>query len=298
MHRDPTLRKRNALVIPGVLLVLLCLVGIVYAQALRPDSVECGDGRQVVFANACRSATLLLVIPLALGVLLVGLGAAQRSRESCSLGHGTAATTILAVLVAFFTLPLLAALGLYLVQDPDDPYVITYNDVDFGQARILGMVAGLMGLVLLPYLILYVMTARPPRCCREKGCFEPCYCDEEETQAPIPTFPLSAPLAAPMAPNETAVVVSTPWKGSTHVAPLPPPSPTEATARNPEPATPPLPPHDSWPMHADGPTETPTDSSMTITRTPEPKGKPARSKPEPKMESKPKGRKVTGKKSK
>ena len=99
MHRDPTRRKRNALAVPGVLLVLLSLVGILYTQFLRPDTVECEDGTLVVFAGACRSAALMLVIPLAFGVLMLILAARNRSTATCHLGHGTVATATLAVLV-------------------------------------------------------------------------------------------------------------------------------------------------------------------------------------------------------
>ena len=230
MHRDPTLVKRNALVIPGVLLVLLALAGIVYAQFVRPDTVECEDGTQVVLLGACRSAALLLAVPLVIGLVLIILGARLRSGASCHLGHGTGAAVGLSILLALFLLPLIAAMGLYLTQDPDAPYVITYNELEYGQADILFGAAAVGFLVMVPYLILYLGTSRPPACCRERGCFEPCYCDEgtpaPEAAAP-PTFE-----SLPPAPAATT------WTG-------PPPHEAQASAVTPAVAHP-LPPAEPW----------------------------------------------------
>lgn len=226
MHRDPNLRKRNALVIPGVLIAVLSLIGMLYAQFLRPDTVQCDDGRLVVFANACRSAVVLLAIPFVAGLVLAIVGSRVR-RPSCSLGHGTAATTGLALLATMVALPLLAALYVYLAQDPTNPFAIQYSGLAFRQARILGGVAVLALLAFVPYLALYIGTARPPRCCREKACFEPCYCDEPavvqqtvvEEQvwreaAPAsnvePDLPASAPKAEPQPMRATPAAAPAP----------------------------------------------------------------------------------------
>lgn len=222
MHRDPTLRKRNALVIPGVLLVLVSLVGILYAQMLRSDRVTCDDGTLVFVLDACRSAALLLAIPLVIGIVLIALGAFMRRQGTCHLGHGTTATTILAVLVAAMVLPALASLALMAMEDPDSPYVLTSGDVDYGLPRLLGGAAILGFLLLLPYLVLYIATARPPACCRAKACFEPCYCDEGDGQAalaapPIPAFPAPEPQ-----PQETAQVTTAPWPPKREAHPLVP----------------------------------------------------------------------------
>lgn len=291
MHRDPTLRTRNALVIPGVLLVLLCLAGIVYAQALRGDDVECEDGRQVVFAGTCRSATLLLVIPLAIGLLLMGLGMAKRPKGSCHLGHGTTATTVLAVLIALVVLPLLAAGYITLTETADAPYLITYGEVDYSIGDILAGVGALMLLALIPYAALYFGTMRPPRCCRDKACFEPCFCDEvteEEAPAPapIPTFG-----AVPLAPNEQAEVTTTPWTGSTRVQPLPAPIPPSQPALMTPAPTPPEPSPVSWP-------DATVAEAQPVAAEPEPAEEPeAKAAPKRKMTA-PKTRKVTRKSSK
>ncbi len=192
MHRDPNLRKRNAMAIPGTLLALSSLAGILYALFLRPDAVECEDGTLIVFAGACRRAGLLLLGPFALGLVLVGLSAIFRPRTKCHVGHGTVAATVLAVLVTLTFLPLLVGAYLSATEDPAAPYVLTYNEVDFSIVRLLGGV-GLVGLVaVLPYLGLYIARSRPLRCCRERNCFEPCFCDETPA-APPPATPLPPP---------------------------------------------------------------------------------------------------------
>src|SRR5688572_13939398 len=58
MHKDPNLRKRNALVIPGGLLALYGFLGVAYVAALRGDDGSCGDATLIVFLGECRSALL------------------------------------------------------------------------------------------------------------------------------------------------------------------------------------------------------------------------------------------------
>lgn len=205
MHRDPTLRKRNAMVIPGVLLTLFSLDGMLYTAFLRPDTVECGDGGLVVFAYACRRAALLLVAPLVLGLALTIWGAMVKSKSTCHLGHGTIATTGLAVLIAAVVLPLAATVGLWAMEDPAAPFIFTYDGVEYDQISLLGMLTVAMALALIPYLALYIGTARPAACCRDNKCFEPCFCDEAPVQAPVDdraagtVAPPAAPVAAPVA---------------------------------------------------------------------------------------------------
>lgn len=229
MHRDPTLRKRNALVIPGALLVLFSLVGIVYATLLRSDDVSCGDGGLIEFAYACRRAWMLLLAPVIIGIGLIVLGAMTRPKSPCHIGHGTAATTGLALLIAGVAVPALAAIGLYAMEDPAAPYVMNYDGVDYGQVAVLTGITLVMLLALIPYLILYICTARPPKCCRDKSCFEPCFCDEEEESEEPP---------APEAPQEpdNAFVVDTPWTGPTGGAPQPAMPPAQPPAPTPPPA--------------------------------------------------------------
>lgn len=216
MHRDPTLRRRNALVIPGVLLTLFSLEGMAYAAWFRPDTVECGDGSLVVFAYACRRVGLLLLAPLVVGLALLIIGMLQRSKTTCHLGHGTVATTGLAVLLASTLVPAAATLGLYAMEDPADPFLLTYGGIEYGQVRLLALVTGILGFALVPYALLYAGTARQPSCCREKNCFEPCFCDEP-TQAASDDEALLAP--TPMLEEPEPVV---------DVAPEPVPKPMPA----------------------------------------------------------------------
>ncbi len=250
MHRDPTLRRRNALVIPGTLLVLVCLAGIVYAQGLRSDDNDCEDGRLVVFAGACRSASLLLAVPFAIGALLMGVGIAQRKRGNCHLGHGTTATTVLAVLVTIFVLPFLAAVGLHFSQDPDSVYVVTMYEVDFTLVRILATVSVIGLVALVPYVGLYVGTSRPPRCCLDKECFTPCFCDEEADAAE------PWPPSEPATPVPTQLQLATPSWQVEAPPPLPPPAPPAPT---PPPTLPPAAP--SWPTPAPVPSTPPAEAA-------------------------------------
>ncbi len=276
MHRDPTRSKRNALVIPGVLLALTCLVGILYAQTVRSDDVTCEDGSKIFAGGSCRSAALLLAVPLAIGALLIGLGARLRSGETCHPGHGTAATTVLAVLITAVALLAIAAVALYAMDDPDAPYVVTYGEVDYGLPRALGAAAFALGfLALLPYLILYLGTARPPACCRAKACFDPCFCDEDRTAAaapPVPSFP-----APETPPEETAQVTTSPWTGAPkrEAHPLVPTSAPLVPAEAPPPQldapvddAPAQP--DTWPAPPSGPVNDPWATKSTATPDPWP----------------------------
>lgn len=237
MHRDPNLRKRNALAIPGTLLSLVSLAGILYATFLRPDTVTCEDGTLMVFAGACRRAGLLLLGPFAIGLILVGLSAIYRPRTSCHLGHGTVATTTLAVLVTLTFLPLLAGAYLSATEDPAAPYVLTYNEVDFSMVRLLGAI-GLVGLIaVVPFLSLYLARSRPRRCCRERNCFEPCFCDETPAEPPAEMPPQPDPL--PVNPDPV-VLPEAPAPPVPHAAPAPPVAPASkpASVAAPRPAPP------------------------------------------------------------
>lgn len=267
MHRDPNLRKRNALAISGTLVGLLSLAGIVYSQILRPDTVTCEDGTLVVLAGACRSAALLLLAPLALGLILLGLSFMYRAKSPCHVGHGTVATTVLALLVTLTFLPLLAGAYLRFLEDPAAPYVLTYNEVDFSIVRLLGVV-GLGGfLALAPFLGLYIARSRPRRCCREKSCFEPCFCDEAgeasgggdsadafaKAPAAPPETETDLPAAAPPLMQSWAEPAPTP--AAVPVPPPPAPVPAAAPpARTPAPAAPaPAPPGPPAPTPAAAP---------------------------------------------
>src|ERR1051325_4950942 len=76
MHKDPNLRKRNALVIPGGLIALFSFLGILYAAAFRDANNTCGASDQIVLAGACRSALVVLAIPLIIGLAMAGADAA------------------------------------------------------------------------------------------------------------------------------------------------------------------------------------------------------------------------------
>lgn len=228
MHKDPNLHKRNALVIPGGLLVLVSLVGMLYVTGLRNDAGTCEDASLVVFAGACRSALLLLAIPLVIGLALVALGAIKfRNRSICRLGHGSWAHFGLSALIALVVLPALIALLAPSLVGEDA--AITNGGVDYPVRTLMAGLA-VVGLVaLLPFGALYTARNRANPCCQEKGCFEPCFCDEPIEPAPdqaasadLPPEPAPLPAAA-LPPMETAVEAPAQWEET------PPTEPTGAT---------------------------------------------------------------------
>lgn len=209
MHQDPNLRKRNALVIPGGLLTLVSLVGMAYVVLLRGDQGTCEDAGLIVLAGACRSALLVLAIPLVIGLAMAASGAmAFRSKATCRLGWGSWAHFGLALLITLVVLPLLAMLLAPSLVGEDA--AVSRGGVNYPISSILAGLAGVGFVALLPFLGLYVARGRANPCCHEKGCFEPCFCDEpvaasEDAIPPPPeSGPLEDPVLATAAPVEPA----------------------------------------------------------------------------------------------
>jgi hypothetical protein len=215
MHKDGNLRKRNALVIPGGLLALYGFLGMAYVALVRGDTGTCDDAALVVFAGACRSAYILLAIPLVLGLALVATGAmAFRNLSSCRAGHGSWTHFGVAALVSFVVVPLVA---LFIA-----PSVLGANaTLPFGGGtiRVSSVLAGLAGVGLVmsvPFILLYAAQGRANPCCQEKGCFDPCFCDEpvvdasfaEPAEAESPTM-MAPPPAEPAMP--AAAPATTEW---------------------------------------------------------------------------------------
>lgn len=243
MHKDANLRKRNALVIPGGLLAFYGIIGLLYVQVLRPDSNTCGDASLMVFAGACRSALLVMAIPLVIGLALIGVGAfAFRSMATCRQGHGSWTHTTLALLISLVVVPVLGiALGPTLLG-PDAAF--TRNGVDYPVRSVLAGLAGLGVLMLVPFGFLYAGQTRANPCCTEKGCFSPCFCDEAAGGEAPPAEPEPAPAAAPPPADDWEVVKETP-KPETPAeppapTPEPPATPTEPTAPTSASTAPPL----------------------------------------------------------
>lgn len=256
MHKDPNLRKRNALVIPGGLLTLVAVAGILYVVGLRGDAGTCEDAGLIVLAGACRSALLVLAIPLVIGLALLATGALRfRSKATCRLGHGSWAHFGLAFLVTLTVLPLLGALLSPSLVGEDA--AIVNSGVRYPVTSILGGLA-LVGLVaLVPYSALYVARNRANPCCREKGCFEPCFCDEPaggaEAAEPAPE-PAPAPASWEVAEPEPPAVPP----------PAEPPA-AEAAAAEPAPAEAPA---EEWQVVEDEEPQVPALESVQYTPPP------------------------------
>ncbi|HUR26232.1 MAG TPA: hypothetical protein VM327_09500 [Candidatus Thermoplasmatota archaeon] len=211
MHKDANLRKRNALVIPGGLLAIYGFIGLVYVALLRGDNGSCGDASLIDLLRACRSAYVVLAIPLIIGLALVAVGAlAARNTSTCRDGHGSWSHFGLAFLISLVVLPLLAFLLAPSVLGADAVY--TRGTVEYPITTILAGVTAIGVLMLVPFALLYGAQRRANPCCREKGCFDPCFCDETAAPeepvasepldlAPAPTVVAGAPLAPePVAP--------------------------------------------------------------------------------------------------
>jgi hypothetical protein len=182
MHKDPNLRKRNALAIPGGLLVFYSLVGMLYVVGARGNGGTCEDAALVVFAGDCRPALLVLAIPFILGLALLLIGLLVfRNKATCRHGHGSGTHFTLALLISFVVLPGLGAL----LAEPllgENP-VIVNGGIRYGVVNLLLLATGAGLLGLLPFVGLYVGQAVANPCCKDKGCFAPCFCDEPEATA-------------------------------------------------------------------------------------------------------------------
>lgn len=224
MHKDANLRKRNALVIPGGLLALYGIIGLAYVALVRDDSNSCDDRTLVVFMGACRSAYLMLAIPTIVGLAMVAVGAlAARNASTCRDGHGSWTHFGLAFLISLVVLPLLAFLAAPSVLGEDA--VFTRGTVDYPITTVLAGLTAIGVLMLIPFALLYSAQRRANPCCREKGCFDPCFCDEtlapEEpvASAPLDLAPAPAAEVPPTAPPAPAPVLE---PAPAPVAPVPP----------------------------------------------------------------------------
>lgn len=253
MHKDPNLRKRDALVIPGGLVALFTFVGLLYVLLWRGDQGTCEDAGLIGFAGDCRSAALLLGVPLVLGLALVGVGAGVfRNKSTCRKGHGSWAHFGLAVLIALVVLPAVAALAAPSLVGSDAALV--YRDAAIPVPTVMGVAAAAGAVAFVPFLSLYIARTQANRCCHAKGCFEPCFCDEPAAAAALPTEAVpalqweEAPLASPWEEAPAAAAAATEWEvmyeeaiptgEAPAAAPVPAVAPEPAPAAAPEPAPP------------------------------------------------------------
>ena len=115
MGRDANIRRRDAFVISGGLLLVYGLVAVVWAERLRASSDFCPDGSWVYINSTCYTVWKL-VLPLLLigaGLLIGGLAAFRGRPERLEqrLHHGTG---------SHFTLALLISCLLYTSPSPRD----------------------------------------------------------------------------------------------------------------------------------------------------------------------------------
>ncbi|MEA3137468.1 MAG: hypothetical protein QOC71_1749 [Thermoplasmata archaeon] len=213
MHKDGNLRKRNALVIPGGLLALYELLGLAYVAFVRSDDASCGDPSLIVFLGACRSALLVLAIPIVIGLAMVAVGVlAFRNQSTCRAGHGSWTHFTLAFLISLVVIPVLGMLMAPSLVGEDA--TITRGTVDYPVSTVFAAVAGIGLLMLVPFSLLLFAQTRANPCCREKGCFDPCFCDEPAAETE-PVEPAPEPMPEPI-PDAIEPLPTMP------VAPVPP----------------------------------------------------------------------------
>lgn len=160
MSRDPSLRKRNALVIPGGILLFYCAVAILYAEGFRRKSDFCPDGSWILIDHVCYTVwkILLPLVLLAVGLIVAGvsLRGSLPTRED-RLKHGTPGQFMLALLASLVIVPLaILIIQLYRQQALDTTFVLEYYDVPFKHTFLLTLALLTALAVFLPYLGAYV----------------------------------------------------------------------------------------------------------------------------------------------
>lgn len=188
MARDSNQPSRDLMVIPGGLLAVYSLLGMLYTSYLRGNANPCSEGAQVLIGGACYRIWLILLPFLLLGILLVILGIVlfrgRADRLRGLLYPGTGARFTLWLLGSLFVVPLLAVLGVAAVQDPGSPYVVSVSDVELTLRFLLAVWAAVAALMLAPYAGLYVRDAVARRRILERATENPL--DEPEWQGLVP----------------------------------------------------------------------------------------------------------------
>lgn len=194
MGRDANIAKRNALAIPGALLLFYGLAGFLLAY-LRGTSGACGDGMRVMYHGACYGLVWPLAIGVILGVALLAVALSLfRSEPEGLAGHlhpGTPTHIGLAILVSLVAVPLIGA-GVAAIAQGRLGTTLTVGSGDVQiKTTFLLEVAALVGLLmLLPFLALLLRDgARRRRVLREaEAMTEPRFPGEQGT-APNATPP-------------------------------------------------------------------------------------------------------------
>ena len=161
MGRDARISRRNALLIPGWLLIVYSLAAITYAEGIRARSDFCADGGYVLINGLCYTVwklvlpLLLIGIGLAIGGALGFKGAPERLEQR--LHHGSPTHVLLAVLISFLVVPILA-LGVQFYRQSANgiTYQVELLGVAFEHVFLLEVAILIAALILLPFAIALV----------------------------------------------------------------------------------------------------------------------------------------------
>lgn len=165
MARDARLRRRNALVIPGWLLIVYSVATIAYAEALRPRSDFCADGSFVLIDGLCYTVWKLVLPLLLIGIALAIGGAigfkGQPRRLEQRLHHGSPSHVLLALLISFLVVPLLGLIVQHYRQAVNDiVYQVELLGIAYEHIFLLELAALIAFLILLPYVIALIGDVR------------------------------------------------------------------------------------------------------------------------------------------
>lgn len=229
MARDPKLWKRNAFVLPGGLLTLYAVAGLLYVAAYRTPSSTCVVAHRFLVGGHCYSAYPFLAALLILGLVLIVVGVyVFRGRPTELPGHlhpGTPTHFVLALLASLVVVPTLVWIILAYVEASQNlrPFSTVLSGYPF-QTKFLFLMVAVAGLLaLVPFLGLYLAQARLRRTFLTQV-------DEvaaQEAEAPFPGEPAPRPGdSAPFAPPPEEFVDESLWPESRATeAPAPPPGP-------------------------------------------------------------------------
>ncbi|MGB1586466.1 MAG: DUF4332 domain-containing protein [Thermoplasmatota archaeon] len=168
MVRDARIRRRNALVIPGWLLIAYSVAAIIYAEGIRTGSDFCDEASRVLINGLCYSVWKLVAPLLLIGIgLAIGGGVGLRGhpqRLEQRLQHGSPSYVILAVLLSLVFVPLTLLLIQFYRQGQNDIiYQVELLGVPYKHVFLLAMAALVAALMLAPYLFSWIAQERRRR---------------------------------------------------------------------------------------------------------------------------------------
>lgn len=168
MGRDARISRRNALLIPGWLLIVYSLTAIIYAEAFRAKSDFCADGSFVLISGLCYTVWklvlpfLLIGIGLAIGGAIGFKGAPHRLEQR--LHHGSPSHVLLAVLISLAVVPLLGlAIQAYRQSANGLTYQVELLGVAYEHTFLLQLALLIALLILIPFVVALVGDIRRRR---------------------------------------------------------------------------------------------------------------------------------------